>query len=268
MAWTTSGDEIKKTLTGYLVQRASGVVGLDNIPAKFDSAVWAKILTDLYWTERLLGGNVIVGVKIRTTWFGTGNNVTLSNEMVRRVLHIRIEPNAENPEDVKFTKDPLEAWVLQERPRLVHAALTLARHAFVLRESGELPTVAPWGSYEAYNNLIGGLMAAIEMPDWRANVAALRENQDDDLAPWRVLLPRWADHLKGEQTASEVFSFARQIDEALAAPLLDEDRSLRARTTTFGIALHAIVGRVIGGYVVQKPRTSNRGRMYTIRKAR
>jgi hypothetical protein len=271
-SWTTNSEEVRKTITSFLTANAIGVIGVDNIAGPLDSHVWAKVLTDQVWTERILGTNTVAGggggIPIRATWYGTGNNVPLSNETVRRVLHIRLVPDCENPEDRpegSFQHPHLEGWVMQERGRLVHAALTLAPFAYRVREAGRLPKVPrAWGSYESYNTLMGGLMALLDMKGWRGNVDELRESSDTEMATWRALVPEWwRVHPAKEMTAAEVFAFAEQ-QSLLPEDLADETRSLKSRVTQFGQMLHRYSDRVIGGYRIG--RRLIRGRtMYRVR---
>jgi hypothetical protein len=256
-SWTKDGDEIRKTITSFLIANAGGVIGVDNIAGTFASPVWAKILTDTVWTERLLGTNTLAGggsgVPIRATWYGTGNNVQMSNEASRRVLWIRLVPDCERPEDrTGFQHDPLVAWVMAERGRLIHAALTLARFAFQSRTAGRLPSVRSWGSYEAYSQLMGGLMVLLDMTDWDRNREALRESRDDELGPWRALILAWVQAFGNQEvTGKELFAFAQERG-LLPDVFADQTLTAQSRLTGFGKALQHLVDRVVDGHQVAK----------------
>ena len=65
---------------------------------------------------------------IRCLWIATGNNPEFSNEIARRLVRIRLDPNVERPAQRSGFRHPdLMAWVRANRARLVAACLTLCQ---------------------------------------------------------------------------------------------------------------------------------------------
>lgn len=117
----------------------------------------------------------------------------MSDEIERRTVYIRLlSEDREGPETRGGFRHPkLKEYVVTERGRLVHASLTLARYAYQLREAG-LPARGLLGSFEAYDELMGGLLTGIEVPGWMGNREALRSKSTDELEVWRELVYLWA----------------------------------------------------------------------------
>jgi len=74
-------------------------VVLDNIRGQFGGGTLEKCL-DRFAVVRigLLGVNKEVDLPLCLVWFGTGNNLILTGDMVRRTLHIRLESPLERPD--------------------------------------------------------------------------------------------------------------------------------------------------------------------------
>jgi len=256
LSWHTEDPEMRKSITALLIANGGGVAGYDNVSSKIDSPVLAKLLTDVVWTERVLGVSSMAGgsagLPIRVTWYATGNNLAISGEMMRRSSHIRLVPDVEMPENrTGFLHDPLVPWVLAERGRLVHAALTLARAAFQAREAGKLPKVPAWGSYGAYAELVGGLTKLAGIDGWQKNRDALATRVDSDTGPIHALfIEWWAKHETAEVSALTVAGLdaADGLDGVQRAALIGP----RATQTAVGLQLQKQVDRVVAGFQLRR----------------
>lgn len=130
-------DEWRKRLTAKLRQIPTLVL-VDNLREKLDSAAAAAALTAPFWEDRVLGQSEMARLPIRCLWIATGNNPAVSSEMARRLVRIRLNANVERPwQRGGFRHPDLMTWVRANRPRLVHACLTLCQ-AWICRR----PT--PW----------------------------------------------------------------------------------------------------------------------------
>src|SRR5262249_30291526 len=119
--------EWAKRLTGQLRESRAAIV-IDNISRTLDSGILSKALTDLLWEERLLGGNEIVRLPVRSVWVATANNPTFTTELARRFVRIRLDPRVDRPwQREGFTHADLRGWALARRADLIGAALTLAQ---------------------------------------------------------------------------------------------------------------------------------------------
>ena len=253
--WKEDEAELSKTITSFLVSNSGGVLGVDNMEGTVESGVFAKLLTLTTWAERMLGTNAISGgdgVPNRAVWFVNGNNIGFSGEIGRRTLYIRMVADVENPETrTGFRHPKLREWIFAERGRLVHAALTLARYAFQLREVGQLPklTTTPMGSFEAYDELMGGLMGAIGRGGWQGNRDRLRQRSNSDVEKLRDLVGAWARYAAAGQnmTAGELYDLAVR-DRVLPDDLEGMDKGGAARE--LGKAIGKLEDQVVGEHRV------------------
>ena len=131
------------------------MVLIDNIIGEFGSASLDAALTGTVWKDRVLGRSEIVELPLITTWGATGNNVVLRADTSRRVCHIRLESELENPEErLDFRHPNLLQWVQEQRSRLLAAALTIL--SAYCRAGRPAQNLKAWGSYEGWSSLVCG----------------------------------------------------------------------------------------------------------------
>lgn len=150
-------EEWRKRITTIL-RPAPAVVFLDNLTGVLRSAALSTALTATVWMDRVLGGNDEIKVPVRCVWLATGNNVTLTTDLARRTVPVGLDAQVERPwlrakHGQTFRHPDLRAWVSRERPRLVHAALTLIRAWLA---AGQPPGSEVLGMYEAWGRVVGG----------------------------------------------------------------------------------------------------------------
>jgi putative DNA primase/helicase len=156
----SANDEISKVLCAYAIV-GTRLVNFDNLghDIAFGGPALEMVLTAEHTAEfRVLGSNTLTTLPWRTVIFGSGNNVTIARDMLRRCMVSRIESPYERPElrplsDFKHPERAfaLKAWIKDHRVELVAAALTLLRaHAVAGRPSPG----RTWGSFEAWTRVI------------------------------------------------------------------------------------------------------------------
>lgn len=256
-------DETRKFITSVLVAGASMVV-LDNIVGYLDSAPLARVLTADTWEDRLLGYSRQVRPLNRAAWVATGNNVTLSRELARRTVWVRLEPEQERPElRSNFRHADLLRWVRAERGRLVAACLTLAR-AWVIkgRPRGSEVLARMFGSYESWLDVIGGVLTVAGIDGLLENRDKLTDQGDDELRPWRFFFHLWQEAVEADQIPRE--AHVHQLhDIAVKAGLEIGEVGVQSQLQRLGKALSKIEGRVIGSARL-KSRVLNGRKLYRI----
>jgi hypothetical protein len=251
--WTDDDNEVRKTITAVAIEGVSAVLW-DNATGVFGSPSLDAAVTGSTWTDRILGTNTTTGdLPLTTIWLATGNNMTIGADTARRVLYSRIESPDENPEErTGFTHPELLPWVQDNRNRLATAAVTLLR-AYVAagRPSQNL---TPWGSFEAWSNLIRSAIVWVGLTDpcgTRAIVRAADRSAE--------LLRMFLDGVQ-EADVDGIGITSGDIHRLLSHPL-SEDKpdpcpTLRAAVgeacekcsaRSIGYALRQYVGRVCGG---------------------
>ena len=123
------GEEMRKRITTICLQGAP-VVLVDNATGVVRSNALAALFTSDVWEDRLLGVNDAVRQPNRAQWFITGNNLSFSGDLGRRILPIQLDADTEDPENrptAQFKYKNVLRHVAHARPRLVRAALTALR---------------------------------------------------------------------------------------------------------------------------------------------
>jgi hypothetical protein len=123
MTQAESYAEDRKRLLAVLLEGASLVV-IDNVERELSSDALCTVLTEPYFSDRLLGVNKTVTVPSRATFFATGNNLVLVGDLTTRAVVCALDPGCERPEERIFDVN-LHEEVPKRRVELVLAALTI-----------------------------------------------------------------------------------------------------------------------------------------------
>lgn len=155
-------DETRKVVLSLLLAGAQLAV-LDNIDEPLSSATLASVLTQQSFRGRLLGVSAMLDVPTSCTWVGTGNNLVVEGDLVRRVVPCDLDPRVERPEARRFDFDPREV-VRERRGELVVAALTVLR-AFEVAGRPGAAALSPFGSFEAWSAAVRAPLVWLGQPD-------------------------------------------------------------------------------------------------------
>jgi hypothetical protein len=252
IAQAKDDDEWRKRITSMLRDGHSAIL-LDNLNRPLDSGALAMALTIPDWTDRVLGKTETVRIPVRCTWVATANNPTMSTEIARRFIRIRMDPRVDRPwEREGFKHQELLAWVDDHRAELVWASLVLVQ-AWIAAGRPKF-SGRPLGSYEQWSRVIGGILEHAEIPGFLGNLSEFYEQADLEGAVWRDLVGAWWEkHHENEVGVADLFLIA------LGTEGLDlAGKTERAQKIAFGKALGKQRDRVIGEYRVVNVGTHNR----------
>lgn len=237
-------EELRKSITARLCEGRAAVV-LDNVYS-LTSAVLAAALTAEMWDDRVLGKNETVSLPVRWVWVATGNNATVSTDIARRSIRIRLVPAQDKPWlRTDFRHPNLREWVNENRGELIWAALTMVKSWIVAGMPG--PQVAPLGSFESWSQVIGGILEHIGIDGFLANIEEFYEIADTEGAIWRQFVAAWWDEYENRPVkAGDLLKIAQEID------LFDLKGSTeRAQTTALGKALRRQKDRIFGEFRIE-----------------
>lgn len=260
-------EEWDKTMLA-LLSAGDPIVLLDNLVGMLQSDALDMVLTGTSYTQRVLGVSENRTVPIRTVFLATANNVSLSTDLVRRSLHIRLEPACESPEarpESDFQHPDLRAHVREHRARYLSAALTIVR-AYTVAGRPRVEAKAS-GSYEEWCRVVRDALVWAGGADPVETQAGLREHADVERDELADLLREW-DALLGAQpvTAAQLLEAARSgrapgkaaryANAADGFPLLDALRGIMpngAEPTAhlIGNRLRKRRGQIVAGLVLQ-----------------
>jgi len=236
-------EETRKKITSVLVL-GRPVVLIDNVRDGIDSANLASALTAENWQDRLLGQNTLVRLPNRAVWLVTANNPTLTLEMARRSVRIRIEPTDERPwQRDNFRHSPLKLWVNANRGDLVWAVLVLVQAWLA---GGSPSGKRTLGSFENWAAVIGGILEAAGIQGFLDNANDLYEAADVEGQEWREFVPVWWEEWgRTPVAAGTLLQLARDRNMLLGVLGTHNERS---QATRLGKALRSNRDRKFDGY--------------------
>lgn len=253
-------DEWRKRITSVLSTTPAAVY-IDNVNRTLAGSAISSALTATTWSDRLLGTNKTMSVPVRCVWVATANNPTLSDEVARRCIRIRIDPRVDRPwKREGFKHADLRQWSIDNQGELIGAALTLIRYGMRATEG---PTTS-LGSFEAWSHLMGRILHAIGIPGFLGNLDELYDRADTEGAAWRALVATWWEKFEGGLVpVGELFDLFKEGDYDLNINGKDE-KGLRA---AFGKRLKKQQDRIISGYQVVLYGVTNKVNVWMLRSA-
>jgi hypothetical protein len=236
MAEATTDEEWRKQITSNLLG-APAVIYIDNLNRMLASGALAAALTTREFSDRVLGKSEQVSLPVRCVWVAAANNPTLSTEISRRCIRIRIDPRVDKPwqrEGFKHAK--LRSWIETNRGDLIWAALVICRYGL---QHGAAGTAL--GSYEAWSDVLGRILQGAGFPGFLGNLDALYDRADAEGAAWRALVGAWWQTHEGTPLpAGELFPLVAETE----SDLLINGRDEVGRKKSFGKALARVQDRV------------------------
>lgn len=199
--------ELEKRLSASMLA-GDAVLSIDNISVPLNSDLLCQLLTQTTVKIRVLGKSENVSVPITTTFYATGNNLTVAGDLTRRVLKADLSVDDERPELRTFAFDPVQ-MVRERRPEFVVAALTIVR-AYQLSE--EQVSVTPLGSFSEWSRRVREALMWLGLADPVEVIEDVRRN-DPYLQRLQIMLDAW-DNAFGdtEQRVRDVVRAATETD--------------------------------------------------------
>jgi hypothetical protein len=191
--------EIRQTLFS-LFRSAAPIVWFDNINESLDSGELAAAMTTSVYNARELGKSNVIPVDVRCSWIFTGNNVLLSNELLRRLCMIDLDAKMANPEERSgWRHGDIIGWVRKNRGSLVWACLTLIQHW--IANDQPAPQTPALATYENWTRVVGGVLENAGLLMFMENRNELRERSSDgDSDSLQDFVDAWWDNF-GSTTA-------------------------------------------------------------------
>lgn len=233
----TEEEEWRKRITSTLLGTPEFVV-IDNLSRKLASPSLASALTSAVWNDRRLGASSNVSIPIKNVWVATGNNPTVSAEIARRCVSIRIDPKTDKPSERNdFKRTDLIGWVKQNRPKLLWACLVLVRAWFV---AGKPMGGVVIGSYDEWAKVVGGILLNSGITGFLDNRSRFQERADQETAAWRDFIGMWFNlHGRQSKTCTDLLPLALENEPCYLGEGKEDGQKKR-----LGKALNAILDRI------------------------
>ena len=203
-------DEWRKRITARLRSGSTAIV-VDNLRRRLDSAALASAITTEVWEDRLLGKSEDVRIPVRAAWLATGNNPSLSSEMARRTVRIRLDPRCDQPwlrED--FRHPDLRVWMAARRHEIVWGALVLVQSwlAAGKPQPDQLPNL---GMFESWSRVIGAILRHVDIDGFLSNLEDFYNASDTEGEMIRSFLAAWWEqHEDRAVGVSELFTLCNE----------------------------------------------------------
>lgn len=194
--------EAEKRLGGVLLA-GDPVILLDNIERPLSGDLLCQVTTQPSVRLRPLGVSSVVSVPTHSLLLATGNNLSITGDLKRRVVLIRMDAKTERPEQRPIPRDHI-AYVLSNRGKIIKAALTVIL-AYIESLAPTDDKHVPFGSFELWDKLVRRPLLWLGYPDPLGGAEALRDT-DPDIETMRALFHAWLDiqALKGPCTVADI----------------------------------------------------------------
>lgn len=255
-SYSVDDEEMRKRITAA-IRAGDRLVLFDNVEngSVMRSAALDRLLTSAIWQDRILGTSETFSAPVSMVLFASGNNLAIGGDLARRVMHVRLQPAVEQPEQQSGWKYPeLLCHAKEIRAELLSAALTLLRayHVAGRPEMG----LTPWGSFEEWSALPRAATAWAGLGDPGEARGSFASMADVGRQAAADLVAEIAEML-GERegvSAKEILTAAQLPKRARLKEAIEELCNLRPGISPtprqVGYALRKIRGRVFGGISV------------------
>jgi len=250
----TREEEREKRITALLLSGV-GCAHLDNLTRFIDSPALASLLTSTTFSGRELNFSRMLTLPNHLTLVGTGNNVQATGEVAKRIVPITLQSPLEAPETRQDYRHPdLRSYVESERPRALGALLGLVA---AWKAAGRPAGRVPFGGFERWARVVGGIMQVAGYPEWLTNLGQWRGGSDEFGGELRAFVKFWHQALAGRESipVSDLYELAvrEELFERTLTQTTDQGRRVAFSRDVMGV----MDGRTICGFRVS---VSGKGR--------
>lgn len=244
-AFPDNEEECIKLLLSKLLE-APAVINFDNLTDDIPPyGSLCSVLTEEYYSSRILGVSKTANVSTRVLILSSGNNVGPQQDMGRRCITIHLDPRMENPAEKEYKKPNLIDEMRANRAKYISAALTIIR-AWIVAGSPK-PDCRPLASFGKWQEMTCFPLMWLGLPDPTTSAyEAMRE--DPEKVRLTRLLNLWMTHFgKSPVTVKQLIAC---LDEEVKDILEDiaPGKYETVNRRSLGRWIQKQVGRVINGH--------------------
>ena len=214
----TDEDEARKALaSAALLPAGRGLIMLDNLDTKLNSATLAEWQTTETWMTRRLGSNsshIILPPRAFVT-MATGNNVVSSLDILGRTCPIRLDAKHPSPGERSGFRFP--NLLAHARSNRVYYLACLGRLITDWQDAGAptVPTPSVLGGFESWMTCTGSILAHAGIPGFLANTKDYRADaaDEDDSSEADFVCNWWHQHRTNEVNGSQLLQIAGINDQ-------------------------------------------------------
>ena len=241
-------EETDKRIIGKLRYIPQGLL-IDNVSRKLTSDVVASGMTSTYTGGRLLGVNDCAAVLTKALQiYVTGNNESLSRDMVNRAISVRLDAQVEHPEERTGFRHQLPSDALTDRVYFYNAALSLVQRWI---DAGKPPTrtkFRPLDSFRPWMDAVAGILYHAGINGFNQNRQRFLDRADESGAEGQHFVSLWlaSKHTTDCSTqdlleiGEKVFTLRGNGNSALAKSLGHRLAKLQDRVFTLPGGLYTV----------------------------
>ena len=240
--------EMDKRIIAILL-RGDTIIHLDNLRDFIDSAALASLMTASSYSGRMLGASKMVTLPNNVTIVGTANTPRATGEIVKRSVPIEIQPKDEAPElRTDFVHPDFFAYVLENRRSILSCLLGMVE---IWKAAGQPRGDVPFGGFNLWADVIGGILSVSGYSAWMSNVADWRHEANPQGQDLKALVEEWAQvHGSGLATVQEILEIAQRLD---VFPDILSQKNPKAVQTSFGMrVLSRHVNTPVGKWIIRR----------------
>jgi hypothetical protein len=205
-------EEQEKSIFAALL-KGKPVIVLDNLKGRIDSPTLEMALTAYPTVSgRILGASEEVEVAARSQWILTSNNGEFSEDMIGRLVVIRLDRRTERPDllDVSKLRHPdIKGWMEANKSKLLSALLTLVSGWVQAGKQGPADGTPGKGSFEAWRDVVGGILNHAGINGFLQVASANRIEADE----WRGFVTLWAKKFgEGKARLKELYQLCQTFE--------------------------------------------------------
>lgn len=186
--WTPpTADNWERIVTTVLLS-GQPITIFDNLESTLSSPVLSKVVTSDEHADRQFHTQKRIAMRNSTLFVVTGNNIRLAGDIGRRCYQIRLDAKSSRPWDRKRFQHPyLKSYVLQQRPQILAAILTMVR-GWTAAGKPRLHTEELGGGFEGWSRTVGRILAYAGVSGFLGNQERLYADSDVPEGQWTNFL--------------------------------------------------------------------------------
>ena len=260
----SSEEDYRKKITSTLRSNPTCIF-FDNVNRRLDSGALSSVITSTNWEDRILGISENIRVPNRSVWVATGNNPSLSSEMARRCVRIRLDAKTDRPwtraTKNAFRHPDLLEWACKNRSELIWAVLTIVR-TWIANGCLKPDGIPILGMFEEWCRVMGGILQVNGIEGFLGNLSEFYESSDTEDSDIRDFVSSWWNkHEKQEVGVKDLFELIEEKDIPIDLGDSKSDKGIKVK---LGKLLSSLRDRQFGRYRIVKGKTYQRAQLWKL----
>ena len=247
-----SEEETEKRL-GAVFMSGAPILAIDNVNGQLYGDALCQCVERPVVKFRVLGESRMMDIENKTTMFATGNNISLVDDMARRSVLCKLDPNTERPELREFDDDPLDL-ILDNRGQYIADALTVLRAYKLAGQPNRLHRLASFGEW---SDMVRSAIVWLDREDPLKTMEKVRD-ADNRFANLRSFVSTWwLETIGQKRTAGQLVEISMaKPDFQIAMKSFCNPRG-NMDGVVLGTKLRSVDGRIVDGFKILSERDNH-----------